>query len=226
VRASRLSLTNAVVGCTDIDVSARFWAALGFTETRTERIPAEVVATLYGPQRPIETLAMSAPGSTVGWIRLVAAEGSPRVWRPHVRGRSILEIHARELDDAVSMATSAGARVVGRTDFTRGDRRNREVRLLGPDEVEIGLTESSASTSPSLLDTGRELSEIANILWLVESVEEAMAAIPELEVYSELSLGHGLLRMSSLVCRTPRPLSGWPTWAKPGRRSCGFNCFR
>jgi hypothetical protein len=188
VPAARLSLTNVVVGCTDIDVSARFWAALGFTEMRSERISAEVAATLYGPQRPIETLVMSAPGSTVGWIRLVAAAGSPRVWRPHVRGRSILEIFARELDGAVSRAGSAGARVAGKTDFTRGDRHNREVRLLGPDEVEIGLTQSSANTSPTLLDAGRELSEIANIVWLVESVAEAVAAIPELEVYSELSL--------------------------------------
>jgi hypothetical protein len=186
--AGRLSLTNAVVGCVDIDVSARFWATLGFTETSSERIPAEVAATLYGRQRALDTLVMSAPGSTVGWIRLVEAEGSPRAWRPHVRGRSLLEIFARELDAAASLACSAGARVAGRTDFTRGDRRNREVRLLGPDEVEIGLTQSAASASSPLLVAGRELTEIVNILWLVESVEEAIAALPEFEVYSELSI--------------------------------------
>jgi hypothetical protein len=78
--------------------------------------------------------------------------------------------------------------VAGRTDFTRGDRRNREVRLLGADEVEIGLTQSAASASSPLLAAGRGLTEIVNIVWFVESVEEAVAALPELEVYSELSL--------------------------------------
>lgn len=183
-----LSLTNAVVGCTDIDLSARFWTELGFTQSRSERIPAEMAATLYGLQRPIEMLDLSAPGSTVGWIRLVEADGSPRIWRPHRRGRSVLEIFARDLDAAEFMACSAGARVVGRTDFTRGGRRNREVRLLGPDEVEVGLTQSSASASSPLLVAGRELTEIVNIVWLVESVEDAKAALPELEVFSELSL--------------------------------------
>lgn len=214
--ASSLSLTNAVVGCTDIDVSARFWAALGFTQTRSERIPADVAETLYGPQRPLETLVMSAPGTTVGWIRLVEAEGSPRVWGPHVRGRSLLEIFARELDAAVSMVCSAGARVAGRTDFTRGERHNREVRLLGVDEVEIGLTQSSAGASSPLLVAGRELSEIVNILWLVESVEEAVAALPELEVYSELSLDAWPPAHEFLGLPDPAPAIGIANLANPG----------
>jgi hypothetical protein len=216
VPATSLSLTNAVVGCTDIDVSARFWAAVGFTQTRSERIQAEVAATLYGQQRPLETLVVSAPGSTSGWIRLVEAEGSPRVWRPHVRGRSLLEIFARDLDAAVSAACSAGARVAGRTDFTRGDRRNREVRLLGADEVEIGLTQSSDSASSPLLVAGRELTEIVNILWLVESVEEAVAALPELEVYSELSLDAWPPAHEFLGLPDPSPAIGMAHLGEPG----------
>jgi hypothetical protein len=38
-----------------------------------------------------------------------------------------------------------------------------------------------------LLVAGRALTEIVNILWLVESVEEAKAGLPELKVFSELS---------------------------------------
>lgn len=216
VPANRLSLTNAVVGCVDIDVSARFWAALGFTETLSERIPAELAARLYGPQRPLDTLVMSVPGSTVGWIRLVEAEGSPRVWRPLVRGRSLLEIFARELDAAESMACSVGARVAGRTDFARGGRRSREVRLLGPDEVEIGLTQSSTSASSPLLVEGRELTEIVNILWLVESVEEAMAALPELQVYSELSIDAWPPAHEFLGLPDPAPAIGIANLGEPG----------
>lgn len=180
------SLTNAVVGCTDLGVSGKFWEALGFTATRSERVPAELAATLYGRHRPIETLVVSAPGSTVGWIRLVEVPGSPRVWRPYVRGRSLVALFARSLDHAVSMTCSAGGRVAGRTEFTRGQTRNRQVRLFGPDEVEIGLLESTAPR-PSLLDSGRDLSELATMLWLVESVEAAVSDFPELEVYSDVS---------------------------------------
>lgn len=188
VQAGRLTLTNAVVGCTDIDVSARFWGELGFTETRSQQVPAETAATLYGLQRSVETLVISAPGSSVGWIRLVTAEGSPPAWRPHVWGRSLLEIHPRELEGAVSLATSAGARVAGRTDFTRGDRRNQEVRLIGPDGVEIGLTQSSERSGPTVLDGGRQLSEVTNILWFVESVEPAVAGLPEFDVFGDVTL--------------------------------------
>lgn len=211
-----LSLTNAVVGCTDIDLSARFWAELGFTRTRSERIPAEVAATVYGLQRSLETLDISAPGSSVGWIRLVETHGSPRIWRPHLRGRCVLEIVARELDAAESIARSAGARVAGRTDFARGDRRNREVRLLGPDEVEIGLTQSSASASSPLLVAGRELTEIVNILWLVESVEEAKAGLPELEVFSELSLDAWTPAHEFLGLPDPAPAIGIANLGEPG----------
>jgi hypothetical protein len=54
--------------------------------------------------------------------------------------------------------------------------------------VEIGFTQSDASASSPLLAAGRGLTEIVNMVWFVESVEEAVAALPELEVYSELSL--------------------------------------
>jgi catechol 2,3-dioxygenase-like lactoylglutathione lyase family enzyme len=181
-----LSLTNAVVGCSDLDACARFWEVLGFTESRSERVPADLATTLYGQRRPVETLAISVPGSIVGWIRLVEAGGLPRAWRPYLRGRSLLEFFTRALDDVVSTTTSAGAREAGRTEFRRAEKRNREVRLFGPDGVEIGLTESTANR-PSLLDSGRNLSELTTMLWLVESVEAAFTDIPELEVYSDSS---------------------------------------
>jgi len=182
-----LSLTHAVIGASDLDTSARFWEALGFTLTSSERLPAELAATLYGKHKPVETLAVAVPGSTVGWIRLVETDGSPRVWRPYMRARSVLEFFARELDDAESIVRSAGGEVVARTEFARGETRNREVRLFGPDQVEIGLTESTGNR-PSLLNSGRELSELATMLWFVESVEAAISDIPELEVYSDSSI--------------------------------------
>jgi len=168
-------------------MSARFWEALGFTSTSSERLPAELAATLYGKHRPVETLTVSVPGSTVGWIRLVETDGSPRVWRPYMSARSVLEFFARALDDAESIVRSAGGEVAGRTEFTRGETRNREVRLFGPDQVEIGITDSAANR-PSLVDSGRDLSELAAMLWFVESIEAAMGDIPELEVYSDSSI--------------------------------------
>lgn len=184
---AQLSLTNVVLGCSDLDFSARFWETLGFTATRSERVPADLAATLYGQHRPFETLKVSVPGSTIGWLRLVGADGSPRVWRPYMRGRSVLEFFTRALDGAVSMARTAGGRVAGSTEFMSGEKRNREIRLFGPDEVEFGLTEST-ETRPSLLDSGRELSELAGMLWFVESVESALADFPELEVYGDSSV--------------------------------------
>jgi hypothetical protein len=214
--APSLRLTNAVIGCTDIDLSARFWAELGFSQTRSDRIPAEVAATTYGLRRPLEMLDVSAPGSTTGWIRLVQADGSPRIWRPHLQGRSVLEIFARDLDAAEAVARSAGARVAGRTDFTRGDRRSREVRLLGPDEVEIGLTQSSAGDGAPLLIAGRETTEIVNILWLVESVDEAKAALPELEVVSELSIEAWTPAHEFLGLPDPAPAIAFAILGEPG----------
>jgi hypothetical protein len=101
--------------------------------------------------------------------------------------RSLLEFFARGLDHAESIVRSAGGEAAGRTEFTRGETRNREVRLFGPDQVEIGLAESTGNR-PSLLDSGRELSELAAMLWFVESVEAAIGDIPELEVYSDSSI--------------------------------------
>lgn len=182
-----LSLTNAVVGCSDLDGSARFWQALGFTVMTSERVPAELAATLYGRPRPVETLKVSVPGSAVGWLRLVAAEGSPRAWGPYMKGRSLLELFTRDLDGAESVARSAGGQVVARTEFTRGESRNRELRLIGPDEVEIGLTESNRNR-PSAVDSGRDLSELTTIVWFVESVEAALAGSSDLEVHSDSSM--------------------------------------
>ena len=47
--------------------------------------------------------------------------------------------------------------------------------------MEVGLTESTG-TRPSLIDAGRDLSELTAMLWLVESVESALADFPELEL--------------------------------------------
>jgi hypothetical protein len=171
-----------VVGCRDLGVSARLFTALGFSESRRERIPAELAATLWGLRGRVETLAVSMPGSRLGWIRLVEVDGPPRGWRPYRVGPVLLELYVRSIAEAVAFAEEAGARPVGRTAYTATSaQRFDEVRLVGPDEIGIGLTQST-SARPSLLDTGRRVSELCSTLWVVESVAEALPGYPELEV--------------------------------------------
>lgn len=182
-----MSLTHAVVGCSDLDTSATFFAALGFTETESERVPADLAATLYGIRGPVETLAMLAPGSRVGWIRLVDAEGPPRVWRPYMTGPVLLELYVRSITEAVALAQTAGARLAGKTAYTGSKaQRLREVRLIGPDAIGIGLTESTEPRK-SLVDAGREFSELYSTLWIVESVAEALPGYPEFEVFGDFA---------------------------------------
>lgn len=178
----RLRITHVVVGCSDLEVSARLFSALGFTDSRSERMPAALAASLYGLRGPAETLTASAPGSRAGWIRLVEVDGSPHIWRPYLAGPVLLELYVRSIAEAVALAERGGARPVGRTAYTGGStQRFDEVRLIGADQIGIGLTQS-ASARPSLLDAGRPISELCSTLWVVESVAEVLPGYPELEV--------------------------------------------
>jgi hypothetical protein len=68
VEPLRLKITNAVIGCSEVERTAAFFARLGLTEMETQRVPGEIAATLYGLREPVESLRVSAPGSRVGWL--------------------------------------------------------------------------------------------------------------------------------------------------------------
>ena len=104
-------LTHAVVGCNDLDLTARFLGGLGFNETVSERIPADLAAALYGLGGPADTLKLSKPGVALGWIRLVESRGESQSWQPYRAGPVCLEIFTLTLEEAVALARDAGARL-------------------------------------------------------------------------------------------------------------------
>ena len=60
-----LRITHAVVGCSDLDVSARLFSALGFTDSRSERMPAEFAA-IRSRGQTARTLIWSRPHLSAG----------------------------------------------------------------------------------------------------------------------------------------------------------------
>jgi catechol 2,3-dioxygenase-like lactoylglutathione lyase family enzyme len=118
-------LIGVTIDCTDLDRSARFWAAaLGFTDRGPD--PDARYRTLIGPRR-------------AGGLHHVSLQRVAESKSPEIKNRVHLDLYVADLDGEVERLFRLGALIVRRDPVADGQIRS--VVMADPDGNELCLIE-------------------------------------------------------------------------------------
>lgn len=166
--------TEVIVGVSDLQAMATFFAALGFEAGARRVVPPETARALYGLDEGTEEVALRAGTRDAGGIRLVATPHVGEPSGPYDCGGYDISLYCSDIDGAAEIAREAGARVGPVGVLELGPLVLHQRQAIGPDDVRIVLIQS-ATRRASLLDDepDRVFSEVHSLVWCVDDVEAA-----------------------------------------------------
>ena len=142
---------HVVVGASDPDATADFFAHFGFTVSdRSELDPAAAAA--YGLTEGAPVRVLSVPGSASGRLRLVGTDLAADEYSQYAPRVEALDLYTRDMAASLELIERAGFKQVGpAADFPFGPLRLQQVAVRGPDQVMLVLVDINHRL-PSVLD--------------------------------------------------------------------------
>lgn len=167
-----------VIGATDVDATAAFFARFGFEPLSEGTLPADAAGRLFDLPGEARELELGTTGATTGRITILRTPFNPAPAVPFARGPIALDVYTTNLDDSLEVVRAARLDhgPVGRVEL--GPLLLRQCRVMGPDGLPLVLVEAS-QRRPSVLDRdpGRLHSEVHSVVWSVDDVAAAGAFV-------------------------------------------------
>jgi hypothetical protein len=190
------SPTTAVIGASDLARTVEFLALFDLAPTAQDVLPAGAAEALYGVERELAEMLLTADGSLAGSVRVLGpvAPVAGLEGDHYATGAHAFDLYTCDMAASLHRVNAAGYEhgPVGHVEL--GPLVMDQVLITGPDGLVVVLIESQRRR-PSLLDsdTVRLHSEGHSFIWAVDSMDEALpfwAAAPGLSVPFDAPVVH------------------------------------
>ena len=170
------SPTHAIIGAAAPDRMADHLSRFGFTIRREGILPAVCAMALYGLDRDVREIRLEAPGSKVGWLRIVESTLDGVAPLPYSHGPALIDLYTRDISQSMQLATESRAHPGPTVSYPVAGLGNvYEARATGPDYLSLGFVMSEERRG-SLLDRNPTAlhSELHAYVWTVASIDAAL----------------------------------------------------